>query len=533
MALFTDIYTIEIGWDGNMKQWNNEYIIELNNINERLHEGGGKHRLQKLHEQGKLTARERVGLLLGDNYVEIGKLSKSRTSFPEIDREHYWGDGIIAAAGKLEGVMICVVAQDSTVYGGSGGEVHINKMCEALEHAIRLRCPIVFLCDSGGARIEEGIHSLAAYSRLFRLNTLASGYIPQIAAIMGNCAGGSSYSPALCDFVLMIGGQSQFFITGPKVIKALTGEDVTMEELGGAEIHSRYSGQAHLVCKDDVDCINKIKTIIRYLAVPIVEGKRREVDYNKLGSDIMRIVPDNPRKPYDVRKVLKCFLDKDSFFELLPNYATNIIIGFARLEGRTIGIVANQPNVLGGAIDCDASDKCARFVRTCDCYEIPILTIVDVPGFYPGLEEERKGILRHGSKILFAYSEANVPKVSLIVRKAYGGAYCAMNSKSLGADYVIAWPICEIAVMGADGAVDVLFHKEIELSEDPNRTREERILQYEREFLTPYYAASQGYVDDIIAPEDTRNRLIELFDALESKYECFRRIDKKHNNIPL
>ena len=453
---------------------------------------------------------------------------KTRVNVEKYQKTSYYGDGVITAYGKVNGVTVYAAAQDCTISGGAGGEAHIKKICHVLELAIKTKSPFICLCDSGGARIEEGIISLSAYSRLFYLNVKASGYIPQIAAIMGNCAGGSSYSPALSDFVFMVKGTSQFFITGPKVIKAMTGEDITMEQLGGADIHKKESGQAHVIAENDNDCIDKIRDLVELI------GNKKHQQYEGVGSEkkvrIEEIVPENTRKSYDVKKVIDEVVD-ENFFEILPDFARNIVVGFSRLGGKTIGIVANQPEQCGGALDCDAADKAARFVRLCDCFDIPLLVLVDVPGFLPGVSEERKGILRHGSKLLYAFAEAQVPKITLIMRKAYGGAYCAMNSKELGADMVFAWPLCEIAVMGADGAVDVIYHKRLEASDNVEAEREELIEEYREHYLTPYFAASLAVVDEIIKPEETRNKLIAAFEALEGKERALE--TKYHGNIPL
>lgn len=494
---------------------------------------GGLERLEREHQKGKLTARERMELLFDDKqFTEIHMLVKSRVESEEIKKKHYLGDGVIAGYGKVNGVTVYAIAQDCTVSGGAGGEAHVQKICQALELALKTKSPFVCLCDSGGARIEEGIISLSAYSRLFYLNTQASGYIPQIAAIMGNCAGGSSYSPAMCDYIFMVKDTSQFFITGPRVIKALTGEDVTMNELGGADVHSKCSGVANFVCKDDAECIAEIRKLLNYINVkeqPFTA--KRKTDYSAIGRKIEEIVTENTRRSYDVRQVISCLADEETFFEVSSEFAKNMVVGFCRLEGKTVGVVANQPCVLGGSIDCDGADKCARFVRFCDGFDIPLLVMVDVPGFYPGTSEEKKGILRHGSKMLYAFSEATVPRVSVIMRKAYGGAYCAMNSKALGADIVFAWPICEIAVMGADGAVDVMFNKQIKQAENPEEYRQEKIAQYEKKYLNPYFAASLGMVDEVVLPEETRAKVVEAFKALEGKQVVG--YSKKHGNIPL
>lgn len=513
--------------------WNITYEKTNENLKEEAFLAGGQSRLDKEHAKGKLTARERLGELFDDGkYDEISMLLKSRVYVEDLEKKHYLGDGVIAAFGKINGVEVYAVSQDCTVSGGAGGEAHINKICETLELAIKTRRPIIYLCDSGGARIEEGIISLAAYSRLFRLNTKASGLILQIAAIMGNCAGGSSYSPAMCDFLFMVENTSQCFITGPKVIKALTGEEISMNDLGGTDIHSKYSGQAHFVEKDDRQCLNHIRQLLDYIKSPYKKyNSDKKIRYSVLGKNIEDIVPENKRQPYDVVQVINRIVDDREFMEVLPDFAKSMVVGFARLNGHTVGIVANQANYLGGSIDCDAADKCSRFVRTCDCFNIPLLVLVDVPGFFPGEKEEKKGILRHGCKMLYSFAESSVPKISLIMRKAYGGAYCAMNSKDLGADIVYAWPICEIAVMGADGAVDVIFNKKIAASNDPDKCRQEEIEKYENKYLNPYFAASYGMVDEVIMPAETRDKLIHAFAALEGKTNVI--LEKKHGNIAL
>ena len=494
---------------------------------------GGQSRIDREHSRGKMTARERMEAFFDDGqFTEIEMYSRTRIRPAEIEKKQYVGDGVVCGYGKVNDVTVYAVAQDATISGGAGGETHVSKICRTLELAIAAKCPFVQMCDSGGARIEEGILSLSAYSRLFYLNTQASGYIPQIAAIMGNCAGGSAYSPAMCDLLFMVKKTGQFFITGPKVIKALTGEDVTMDELGGPDVHAKWSGQAHFVCKDDADCIKQIRQILAYITIPKIPFRQtRKIDYHKAGREIEELVPENKRHPYDVRDVIRRIVDNGKFAEILEDFARNIVVGFSRLDGRTVGIVANQPLYLGGSLDCDSGDKCARFVRFCDCFDIPLLVFVDVPGFFPGLPQEKKGILRHGSKILYAFSEASVPRISVIMRKAYGGAYCAMNSKALGADMVYAWPICELAVMGADGAVDVIFSRQIKGAEDPDAFREQKIEEYKDKYLNPYFAASCGFVDEVILPEETRDRLIAAFEGLEGKK--LTRLVKKHGNITL
>ncbi|MDO5131361.1 MAG: acyl-CoA carboxylase subunit beta [Eubacteriales bacterium] len=514
--------------------WEEKYRQEYRSVREEALLGGGQKRIDREHARGKLTARERMELLFDDGiFTEIEMYAKTRIIPEKIEKRQYIGDGVVCGYGRVHDKIVYAAAQDTTVSGGAGGETHVSKISRTLEMAIRARAPFVQMCESGGARIEEGILSLSAYSRLFYLNTQASGYIPQIAAIMGNCAGGSAYSPAMCDVLLMVKETGQFFITGPRVIKALTGEDVSMNELGGAGVHAEHSGQAHIVCENDQDCINQIRRVLSFLTQPQVEHKkRRGVDYTKRGLKIENIVPENKRHPYDVREVIRCISDHGDFYEFSEGFARNLVTGFIRLEGKSIGVVANQALYMGGSLDCDAGDKCARFVRFCDCFEIPLLVLVDVPGFFPGKQQEMKGILRHGSKILYAFSEATVPKVSVIMRKAYGGAYCAMNSKAMGGDLVYAWPICELAVMGADGAVDVMFQKQIRDAEDPDAFRERQISEYEKQYLNPYFAASCGFVDEIILPEETRQKLILAFRGLENKKTEIS-LPKKHGNISL
>jgi len=513
--------------------WNKDVRIRFEEARTEVDLAGGQQRLEREHTRGKLTARERMIALFDDGrFTEIEMYAKTRIKPDEIEKKQYVGDGVICGYGNVNGVTVYAVAQDATISGGAGGETHVNKISRTLELAISTKSPFVQLCDSGGARIEEGILSLSAYSRLFWLNTQASGYIPQIAAIMGNCAGGSAYSPAMCDMLFMVEKTGQFFITGPKVIKALTGEDITMNELGGADVHSEWSGQAHFVCKNDQECLDKIREVLAYITIPKVDYKtRKRFDYVKLGKQIENIVPENTRHSYDVKDVISRIVDEGKFVELLGEFAKNLVIGFARLDGKSIGVVANQAQHMGGSLDCDAGDKCARFVRFCDCFDIPLLVLVDVPGFFPGLQQEKRGILRHGSKILYAFSEATVPKISLIMRKAYGGAYCAMNSKAMGADMVYAWPICELAVMGADGAVDVIFNRQIKEAQNPEELREEKIEGYKKKYLNPYFAASCGFVDEVILPEETRVKLIAAYAGLENKTST--RLNKKHGNIAL
>lgn len=470
----------------------------------------------------KLTARQRLDLLFDDGkYIEYESFATSR--FGVIGKKKKYGDGVIVAVGNVNGKTVFAGAQDATVVGGSGGETHVNKIIHGLEKAYETGNPFVLLADSGGARIDEGLYALDAYSKLFKLAQKASGIIPQIAAIMGNCAGGSSYYPAMCDFVLMTKKNSQLFITGPKVIAAMTGESITMDELGGEKVHANYSGQVCYVAKDDRDCIMHIKRMLEYLSQDLntICDKSYKSNYN--------FFPESSRTQYDVRNVINNITDKESFFELFKEFAPNIVIGYGTMNGKSVGIIANQPNCLSGAINCDAADKASRFIRTCDCFGIPLVVLVDVPGFLPGKEEEKKGILRHGCKLLYSFAEAEVPKVTVILRKAYGGAYCAMNSKGNGADYVFAWPSCEIAVMGAEAAVEVIEKNRIKELVRGDSEYENIVKEYEEKYITPVYAASCGMVDEIISPEETGEKLRDILEVLNSK--CKK--NRKHGNIAL
>lgn len=517
------------------KRWDAAVRDKFSAIVADAYAGTGTKGIEKQHALKKLTARERIELLFDrGSFQELNLLSVSRQQNLFVQKKHYYGDGIIVGYGLVKGKTVFAVSSDATISGGAGGEEYVYKICRCLEKAIEVKVPFISLNESGGARIEEGIDSLAAYSELFRLNTEASGYIPQIAAIMGNCAGGASYSPILHDFIFMTRA-SQMYITGPQVIKALTGETITMEALGGAEIHGKVNGQAHFIYDDDRTCIQGIRKLLEYLpsncnASPQME-KNSGFQEKEVRSDIEAVVPSNNRKPYDVKKVIELVFDEGSFLEVQKDFASNICVGFAKLQERVAGVVANQPNVLGGALDCDSADKASRFVRFCDCFNIPIITLVDVPAFLPGIQQERKGIIRHGAKILYSYAEATVPKISVIMRKAYGGAYCAMNSKNLGADIVYAWPICELAVMGADGAVNVICRKQIDSAENQEKERQRLIEQYNEAYLNPYFAASRALVDEVISPEQTREKLIAALQMLRDK-EVFS-YRKKHGNMPL
>lgn len=493
-------------------------------------EGGGPARIAKQHASGKLTARERIDILFDPGtFVEIGGLMESRFSSIKTDGKRIPGDGVVTGYGKINGRLAFVSSEDFTVVGGTLGEVHAQKICQIQDMALNALAPIIMINDGGGARIDEGIDSLSGYAGIFLRNTKASGSIPQIAAILGPCAGGACYSPAICDFIFMTEKTSCMFITGPQVLKTVTYESVTKEELGGAGVHGSKSGVAHVVCADDRSCLEDIRRLLGYLpqssrgTLP-VGGVR----YAYKGISLEEIVPQNAKKGYDVGLVIQAIADEDSFFEIHSGWAKNAVVGLARIAGSPVGFVANQPSCMAGAIDCDASDKMARFIRMCDCFGIPLVTLVDTAAFLPGIGQEHNGIIRHGAKLLYAYSEATVPKISLIMRKAYGGAYIAMNSKRMGADIVFAWPIAELAVMGSEGAVAILNKHEID--KDPD-SREALIREYEETYLNPYIAAERGFVDEIISPDDTRARIASAIEMLKDKNETIS--VKKHGNIPL
>ncbi len=510
-------------------------INDLRSRLEKIHAAGGEKRIEKQHKSGKMTARERINMLMdADSFVEIDAFIKHRCTEFGMEKEVTPAEGVVTGYGTVNGRLVYVYAQDFTVSGGSLGEMHAKKICKILDLAIKMGAPVVGINDSGGARIQEGVDALSGYGNIFLRNTMASGVIPQISVIMGPCAGGAVYSPALTDFIFMVEKTSQMFITGPQVIKAVTGEEVSAEELGGAMTHNATSGVAHFMSSNETECIQEIKTLLSYLpsnnmeTAPIFDTQD---SMNRIEEALNTIVPDNPNKAYDMKEVIKIIVDDGEFMEVQPYYAQNIITCFARLNGTSIGIIANQPKVLAGCLDINASDKAGRFIRTCDAFNIPILNLVDVPGFLPGTNQEYGGIIRHGAKMLYAYSEATVPKITMIVRKAYGGAYLAMCSKDLGADMVFAWPQAEIAVMGPEGAANIIFKKDIETSDNPAQTRAEKIQDYKDRFATPYIAASRGFVDDVIEPAVTRQRLISAFDMLASKRET--RPSKKHGNLPV
>lgn len=496
--------------------------------------GGGQARIDKQHHNKKLTARERVLYLLDESsFEEIGALVTHRTKDFGMADQQFYGDGVVTGYGTVNGKLIYIFAQDFTVFGGSLSETHAEKICKIMDMAVNVGAPIIGLNDSGGARIQEGVRSLGGYADIFYRNVQASGVIPQISAIMGPCAGGAVYSPAMTDFTMMVEDTSYMFVTGPNVVKTVTNEEVTSEELGGASVHSSKSGVAHITSTNDVECLEDIKKLLSYLPQSNKE-KADDIPFelnDEVRDSLNSIVPDNPNKPYDMHQVIKGIIDEDSFYEVHKDYAENIIVGFARLGGKSIGIVANQPMFLAGVLDVNSSKKAARFVRFCDCFNIPLLVLEDVPGFLPGTDQEWNGIIVNGAKLLYAFSEATVPRITVITRKAYGGAYDVMNSKHIGADMNFAWPNAEIAVMGAKGAAEIIFKREISKADDKEAKWKEKEAEYAKLFANPYSAAERGFVDDVILPENTRRKLIKAFSMLENKDVV--RPNRKHGNIPL
>lgn len=497
--------------------------------------GGGQVRIDSQHKKGKLTARERIHFLLDEgSFEEIGMFVTHRSTEFGLQREKYLGDGVITGYGTIHGRPVYIFAQDFTVFGGSLSEMHAKKICRIMDLAMQNGCPVIGLNDSGGARIQEGVDSLGGYADIFYRNTLASGVVPQISAIMGPCAGGAVYSPALTDFILMVQNTSYMFVTGPNVVKTVTHEEVTSEELGGANTHATKSGVTHFSCANGMECIQYIKTLLSYIPQNCEElppSLPYESSKSEIRTELNAIVPDNSNTPYDIRDVINGVIDPDSFFEVHKDYAENIVVGFARLGGKSIGIVANQPAYLAGVLDTHASVKAARFVRFCDCFNIPLLVFEDVPGFLPGTDQEWNGIITDGAKLLFAFCEATVPRITVITRKAYGGAYDVMNSKHIGADMNYAWPTAEIAVMGAKGAAEIIFKKEISEAADQEAKLKEKEQEYLEHFANPYRAAERGFIDEVIKPEQTREKLIKAFKMLENKAVKLPR--KKHANIPL
>ena len=507
----------------------------LDKKNASAEEGGGADRVAKYKEKGKLTARERMLAFFDPGtFVEVDKFVTHQCTNFGMEKTKFLGDGVVTGFGKVDGRHVYAYAQDFTVFGGSLSLTMANKICKVMDMALKNGSPFVGLNDSGGARIQEGVGSLSGYANIFHRNVMSSGVIPQISAIMGTCAGGAVYSPALTDFIFMVDQSSHMFITGPKVIKSVTNEDVSMDALGGASTHNRVSGVAHFMAADDRDCLARIKRLLSFLPSNNIEDPPfapcSDPATRKL-PEIKDTVPDNPNKGYDIKTVISAMVDNGDFFEIHEYYAQNIVVGFARMGGTVVGIVANQPNSLAGCLDCDASMKGARFVRFCDAFNIPIVTLEDVPGYLPGTDQEYRGTIKHGAKLIYAYSEATVPKITVITRKAYGGAYCVMSSKHLRGDLNFAYPTAEIAVMGPQGAVDIIFAKEIKDAPDAKAARKEKIDLYSEQFANPYQAAELGYIDEVIKPEDTRIRIIQGLEALKNKRDV--NPPRKHGNIPL
>jgi acetyl-CoA carboxylase carboxyltransferase component len=510
-------------------------LDRLRTMREQAQQGGGAKRVEQQHARGKLSARERLELLLDDeSLTEIDAFVTHRATDFGLDGERYLGDGVITGFGRIDGRLVFVYSQDFTVFGGSLSEAHAEKICKVMDLAIENGAPIIGLSDSGGARIQEGVVSLGGYADIFLRNTLASGVVPQLSLVMGPCAGGAVYSPAITDFVVMVEGTSYMFVTGPNVVKTVTHEEIDFEGLGGATVHNERSGVAHFLSSGEPQALELARMLIGYLPQNNVELTPRRGEWSPPsveGEALDTLVPDSPKQSYDMHTVIRGIVDADSFTEVHEHFARNVICGFARIEGRSVGIVAQQPEVLAGVLDIDASDKAGRFVRTCDCFNIPIITLVDVPGFLPGVDQEHRGIIRHGAKLLFAYCEATVPKVTIITRKAYGGAYDVMSSKHVRGDMNFAWPTAEIAVMGVEGAVNIIFRDRIAAADDADAERVRLVAEYEERFANPYIAAARGYVDEVILPSETRARVAGALGMLENKRQSVP--PKKHGNIPL
>ncbi len=497
--------------------------------------GGGERRIEQQHVRGKLTARERLELLLDEgSFEELDAFVMHRASDFGLDDEHYLGDGVVTGYGRIDGRLVFVYSQDFTVFGGSLSEAHAEKICKVMDLAMENGAPLIGLSDSGGARIQEGVVSLGGYADIFLRNTLASGVVPQISLVLGPCAGGAVYSPAITDFVLMVEGSSYMFVTGPNVVKTVTHEEIDFEGLGGARVHNETSGVAHFLSQSEAQAIETTRRLLSYLPQNNVDPAPMNAEWREPANDaasLDELIPDSAQRSYDMHAAIGGIVDADSFCEVHEHFARNIICGFARIEGRSIGIVAQQPEVLAGVLDIDASDKAARFVRFCDCFNIPLLTLVDVPGFLPGVDQEHRGIIRHGAKLLYAYCEATVPKLTVITRKAYGGAYDVMSSKHIRGDINFAWPTAEIAVMGVEGAVNIVFRERIANAADPEAERERLVTEYEERFANPYVAAARGYVDEVILPSETRRKVASALAMLEGKRQSVP--SKKHGNLPL
>ena len=510
-------------------------IDRLEKLREEAKLGGGKSRIKSQHDKGKLTARERIELLVDEgSFEEIDMFVKHRAKDFGLDKKHFPGDGVVTGFAKIDGRPIALFSQDFTVFGGSLSETHAEKIVKIMKMAMKTGIPVIGLNDSGGARIQEGVVSLGGYADIFLLNTLASGVIPQISVVLGPCAGGAVYSPAITDFVFMSKNTSYMFVTGPNVVKTVTHEEVSFEDLGGAETHASKSGVAHFIFDNEVETLSNVRKLMSYIPLNY-KDKAPETEFDESSvkpvPELDELIPDNPNKPYDMKDVIHLLVDDGEFLEVHENYAENIIVGFARIGGMSIGIIANQPAVLAGVLDINSSTKAARFVRFCDAFGIPLLVLEDVPGFLPGTDQEWNGIIKHGAKLLFAFSEATVPKITVITRKAYGGAYDVMNSKHIRGDFNFAWPSAEIAVMGPKGAVEIIFKKEIAKSKNPEKETERKLNEYIDKFANPYITAERGFIDDIIAPADTRIRLIKAFNLLRTKVDTNPK--KKHGNIPL
>ena len=507
-------------------------ILDLRKRKEKVLQGGGEKAIQKQVAMGKLTARERITSIVDeDSFHEYDMFVEHEARDFGMEKKQLHGDGVIIGTGTIYGQPVCLFAQDFTVAGGSLGLMHARKITKIMDHALKMRVPLIGINDSGGARIQEGVNSLAGYGEIFFRNTLASGVIPQLSVILGPCAGGAVYSPALTDFVFVVENISKMFITGPEVIKTVLGEEISMEELGGAKVHSEITGNAHFYALNELECFEQIKKLLTF--IPWHNDKKARSfppKPPKAEYKIEEIVPLDPTQPYDIRNVIRAISDDSDFFEVMEGFARNIVIGFGRLNGETIGFVANQPLVLAGVLDCDSSDKAARFIRYCNAFSIPLVTLEDMPGYLPGVEQEHMGVIRHGAKILYAYSEATVPKITVIVRKAYGGGYIAMNSRHMKADFMFAWPTAEIAVMGPEGAANIIFRKEIMAAEDPEAMRKEKVAEYKAKFANPYVAAAKGYIDTVIEPEETRKMLLHSLEVSMNKVDS--RPKKKHGIPP-
>lgn len=509
-----------------------KHILDLRKRKEKVQQGGGEKAIEKQVAMGKMTARERILALLDkESFTEYDLFVEHEARDFGMDKKQLHGDGVIIGTGTIYGAPICIYAQDFTVAGGSLGLMHARKITKIMDHALKMRVPLIGINDSGGARIQEGVNSLAGYGEIFYRNTLASGVIPQLSVILGPCAGGAVYSPALTDFVFVVDKISKMFITGPGVIETVLGEKISMEDLGGARVHAEITGNAHFFANSEAECIDQIKKLVTF--IPWNNTKKAKAfppKPPKFSGKIEDLIPSDPKQPYDVRDVVRAIVDDSDFFEIQELWAANMVIGFGRLNGETVGFVANQPLVLAGVLDCDSSDKAARFIRFCDAFNIPIITLEDMPGYLPGVDQEHAGVIRHGAKVLYAYSEATVPKVTVILRKAYGGGYIAMNSRHLGADFMFAWPTAEIAVMGPEGAANIIFKKEIDGADDPDAMRQLKVQEYKEKFANPYVAAAKGYIDSVIEPSETRQLLLHAIEVSASKDD--HRPAKKHGVPP-